>query len=129
MLEYLHGPDRGGDLAGLQGVSNELYEAAEIDGVRTAWQRFKNISWPLIVPTTTLLLITNTIGSFQAFVPFYVMTNGGPAGDTTSIVYFIYNFFASQTGVSAAGATLFLIFVLAITAVQLYATRQRETIY
>jgi multiple sugar transport system permease protein len=116
-------------LAGLQGVPGELYEAAEIDGVRTGWQRFRHISWPLIVPTTTLLVITNTIGSLQAFVPFYVMTNGGPAGDTTSIVYFLYNMYASQTGVASAGASIFLIFVLAITAVQLTLTRRAESIY
>jgi len=116
-------------LAGLQGVPNELYEAAEIDGVRSTWQRFRYISWPLVIPTTALLLITNTIGSLQAFVPFYVMTNGGPAGDTTSIVYFIYNLYASQTGVSAAGASIFLVFVLAITAVQLTVTRRAERIY
>ncbi len=116
-------------LAGLQGISSELYEAAEIDGVRTGWQRFRYISWPLLVPTTTLLLVTNTIGSFQAFVPFFVMTNGGPAGDTTTIVYFIYNYFTTNTGISSAAATLFLIFVLSITVVQLTVTRRRESVY
>jgi len=116
-------------IAGLEGISNDLYEAAEIDGVRSAWQRFRFISWPLIVPTTALLVITNTIGSFQAFVPFFVMTTGGPGGDTTSIVYYIYNNFASQTGLASAAATLFLIAVLAITAVQLSIARQREQVY
>ncbi len=114
-------------LAGLQSVSPQLYEAGEVDGIGNAWQRFRYISWPLLVPTTTLLIITNTIGSFQAFDPFYVMTNGGPSGATSSIIFFIYNTFATRTGVASAAATLFLIGVLIITAVQLIITRQQES--
>ena len=114
-------------LAGLQSVSPELYEAASIDGVSGAWQKFRHISWPLLAPTTTLLIITNTIGSFQAFVPFLVMTNGGPSGSTTSIVLYIYNTFATRTGVASAAATIFLIGVLLITAVQLTVSRRQES--
>jgi len=77
----------------------------------------------------TLLIITNTIGSFQAFVPFYVMTGGGPAGSTTSLVYYIFNNFAFRTGIASAAATLFLLGVLAITAVQLLVARQNEGYY
>ncbi len=113
-------------IAGLQGISNDLYEAAEIDGARTVWQRFRYISWPLLIPTTALLVITNTIGSFQAFVPFFVMTNGGPSGQTETIVYFIFNTFTNRTGVACAAATLFLVLVLVITAVQLRVTRRSE---
>ncbi|HEY6540458.1 MAG TPA: sugar ABC transporter permease [Ktedonobacteraceae bacterium] len=116
-------------LAGLQSISPELYEASQIDGVRNAWQKFRYISWPLLAPTTALLLITNTIGSFQAFDPFYVMTNGGPSGSTTTIIYYIYNTFATRTGVASAAATIFLIIVLIITAVQLTVTRRREVHY
>jgi multiple sugar transport system permease protein len=114
-------------LAGLQSINPDFYEAAQIDGIRNAWQRFRFISWPLLVPTTALLIITNTIGSFQAFEPFYVMTNGGPTGATTSIIYYIYNNFASRTGIATAAATLFLIGVLIITAVQLLVSRRQET--
>jgi len=113
-------------LAGLQSISPEYYEAAQIDGIRNVWQRFRYISWPLLVPTTTLLIITNTIGSFQAFVPFFVMTAGGPTGATTSIIYYIYNNFASRTGVATAAATVFLLGVLMITAVQLLVSRRQE---
>ena len=114
-------------LAGLQSINPDYYEAASIDGINNAWQRFLYISWPLLVPTTTLLIITNTIGSFQAFVPFYVMTNGGPSGATTSIIFFIYNTFATRTGVATAAATVFLLGVLMITAVQLLITSRQET--
>jgi multiple sugar transport system permease protein len=116
-------------LAGLQSISPELYEAASIDGVGNAWQRFRYVSWPLLVPTTTLLIITNTIGSFQAFEPFYVMTSGGPTGATTTIVFYIYNNFATRTGIASAAATVFLIFVLAITVVQLLVSQRTQKGY
>lgn len=114
-------------LAGLQSINPDYYEAGQIDGINNAWQRFIYISWPLLVPTTTLLIITNTIGSFQAFVPFYVMTNGGPTGATTTLVFYIYNNFANRTGVATAAATIFLLGVLMITAVQLLITRRQES--
>lgn len=113
-------------LAGLQSINPDYYEAAQLDGAGNAWQRFRYISWPLLVPTTTLLVITNTIGSLQAFVPFYVMTNGGPTGATTTLVFYIYNNFANRTGVATAAATVFLLGVLMITAVQLLITRRQE---
>jgi len=116
-------------LAGLQSINPDYYEAAQIDGIANAWQSFRYISWPLLVPTTTLLVITNTIGSFQAFVPFYVMTNGGPTGATTTLIFYIYNNFASQTGIATSAATLFLIGVLMITAVQLLVARRSESYY
>jgi multiple sugar transport system permease protein len=116
-------------LAGIQSISPELYEAASIDGISNGWQKFIYISWPLLAPTTTLLIITNTIGSFQAFVPFLVMTNGGPSGATTSIIFYIYNTFATRTGVACAAATVFLIIVLIITAVQLSISRRQESVY
>jgi len=116
-------------LAGLQSISPDLYEAASIDGISNGWQKFRYISWPLLAPTTTLLIITNTIGSFQAFTPFLVMTNGGPSGATSSIIFYIYNTFATRTGVASAAATFFLIVVLIITAVQLMVSRRQESVY
>src|SRR5260370_3783158 len=114
-------------LAGLQSINPDYYEAAQIDGIRNAWQRFRFISWPLLVPTTARLIITTTIGCFQAFEPFYVMTNGGPARATTAIIYCIYNNFASRTGVATAAATRVLLVVLAITAVAFLVSRRQET--
>ncbi len=116
-------------LAGLQSISPDYYEAAQIDGAGTAWQRFRYISWPLLTPTTTLLVITNTIGSFRAFVPFYVMTNGGPTGATTTLIYYIYNNFATRTGIASAAATVFLLGVLMITAIQLLISNRQASYY
>ncbi len=116
-------------LAGLQSISPDYYEAAQVDGIRNGWQRFRYISWPLLGPTTALLLITTTIFSFRAFDPFFVMTNGGPVGATTTVVLYIYNNYAGRTGVASAASTLMLIGVLMITAVQFLATRQRESYF
>ncbi len=77
-------------LAGLQGIPPQLYEAADIDGAN-GWQKFWNITWPMLGPTNFFIVIMSVIGGFQAFGEIYVMTGGGPAGSTTTIVYYIYN--------------------------------------
>jgi multiple sugar transport system permease protein len=78
-------------LAALQGVSQELYEAADIDGA-SRWQKFRHVTWPMITPTTFFIFIMAVIGGFQgAFMAAYIMTGGGPAGATTTMSYFIYN--------------------------------------
>jgi multiple sugar transport system permease protein len=78
-------------LAALQGVSPELYEAADIDGANK-WQKFWRITWPMVSPTTFFILTMSLIGGFQGgFEQAIVMTGGGPAGATTTISYYIYN--------------------------------------
>lgn len=77
-------------LAALQGIPNELYEAANIDGA-TKWQQFCHITWPMLSFVNFFIVIMGVIGGFQAFGVQYVMTKGGPAGSTTTIVYYIYN--------------------------------------
>ncbi|MCR2822986.1 carbohydrate ABC transporter permease [Lederbergia panacisoli] len=71
--------------AGLQGISQELYEAASIDGANTV-RKFLSITVPLLRPITFFLFIMNTITSFQVFDIVYIMTGGGPANATTTIV-------------------------------------------
>ena len=78
-------------LAGLQGINPELYEAADVDGA-TGWKKFWNITWPMLSPTTFFSFIMSLIGGFQGgFESAYVMTEGGPAGSTTTISYQIFN--------------------------------------
>jgi len=76
-------------LAGLQGVPNEFYDAAKVDG-SNSWQRFRFITIPLISSTTFFLLVIQMIGAFQLFAEPFVLTRGGPAQATLSIVYYIY---------------------------------------
>lgn len=77
-------------LAALQSIPEELYEAARIDGA-TAWQQFKKITWPMLSFVNFFIVVMGVIGGFQAFGVQYVMTGGGPAGSTTTIVYYIFN--------------------------------------
>ncbi|MDD3952337.1 MAG: sugar ABC transporter permease [Lentisphaeria bacterium] len=97
-------------LAGLSGVSQELYEAADIDGA-SPWQRFWSITWPQLSNITFFILIMAVIGGLQGgFEMAKAMTNGGPAGATTTLSYYIYieGFSTGRLGyASAVSWTLF----------------------
>lgn len=106
-------------LAGLQDVPRDLYEAARLDGAG-AWQQFRQVTVPLVRPTTFFLVVLNVIYSFQVFDLVYAMTNGGPGFATTTLPFFAYQygFEQRQQGYgSAIGLVLFLV-VLAFTALQ-----------
>ncbi|QNK40556.1 carbohydrate ABC transporter permease [Caproicibacter fermentans] len=77
-------------LAGLQGISKDIYEAAEIDGA-TKTQKFLKITIPLIRPTTYFVLINLIIGSFNVFFAVYMLTSGGPIGTTDVLQNYMYN--------------------------------------
>lgn len=76
-------------VAGLQNIPTQLYEAARMDGANT-WQQFKNITLPMLAPTTVFVSIIAMIGNFQLFTEPYVMTQGGPVNSTLSIVLLMY---------------------------------------
>jgi len=106
-------------LAGLQGVPRELNEAAEIDGA-TPVQRFFAVTWPSLYPTTFFIFVVSLIGAFQGnFEGPYMMTRGGPAGATTTVVYYIYNnaFAYFKMGYAAAIAWVLFAVILAVTVV------------
>ena len=106
-------------LAALQGIPQELYEAAEIDGA-TAWQTFWAVIWPMISPATFFILTMSIIGGFQGgFLNAYIMTRGGPSGATTTIEYYIFNnlYIYQHAGYAAAIAWLLFLAVLAVTIV------------
>ncbi|SCH33530.1 sn-glycerol-3-phosphate transport system permease protein ugpA [uncultured Ruminococcus sp.] len=77
-------------LAGLQGIPRYLYEAAEMDGANT-FQKFWNITVPMISPTTFFILITSIIDSFQVFEIVYTLTGGGPLDASRTLVTYIYD--------------------------------------
>jgi len=104
-------------LAGLQNIPPQLYEAADIDGA-SRWQKFWNITWPMLSPTTFFLFVLGMIGGFQGgFEAAYVMTRGGPAGSTTTISYYIYNnaFVWFHMGYAAAVAWVLFVLVFIVT--------------
>lgn len=76
-------------LAGLAGIPQDIYEAASIDGAGS-WDRLSQITLPLLKPTTMFVLVTQTIGAFQTFIVVQLLTRGGPAYSTQTLVYSIY---------------------------------------
>jgi multiple sugar transport system permease protein len=116
-------------LAGLQGINPEYYEAAQLDGVNSEWQMFRHISWPLLAPTTFLLVISTTIFTVRGFEPIFVMTAGGPVGATTTLVYYVFKKFPNLMGVSSAASTFLLVAIMLLTLAQYLANRQKEAYY
>lgn len=112
-------------LAALQGVPPELYDAASVDGA-SAWQRFRNVTVPMISPTTFFLLILQIIGAFQLFTEPFVMTNGGPANSSLSVVQYIYfsAFRDIRMDKASAMAWFLFIFIFAFTLLQNWLQRR-----
>lgn len=106
-------------LAALQGISETLYEAAEMDGA-TAWQRFRRITVPLLTPATFFVSMMLTINCFKVFDLILVMTNGGPGRATNVLVYMIYNqaFINFDYGYSSAIAMILFVIVMVVTVLQ-----------
>lgn len=106
-------------LAGMQGLPSDVLEAARTDGANR-WQTFTRIVLPLLSPTTFFLVITQTIGAFQAFDVIAIMTGGGPAGATTTLSWFIYDqaFTRLNVGYSAAAGTVMFLILMVITVLQ-----------
>lgn len=106
-------------LAGLQGVSNELYEAASIDGAN-GWQKFKKITWPMLSPTTFFVVVMLTINCFKVYDQIYMITQGGPGTSTLVLVYHIYNtaFVNYNYGYASTVALVLFVLVLAVTLIQ-----------
>lgn len=115
-------------LAGLQGIPESYYEAAQVDGAN-GWQRFRHITLPQLRATTLFVLVVSVIGAFQVFDPVYVMTpGGGPLFSTETVVTYIYYQGLQLLDLSYAAAIgvglLVLVFIL--TFVQLRVLRYRE---
>lgn len=114
-------------LAGLQTIPEEVYEAAALDGT-TRWEQFRHITLPLLKPTFVFVLITITIAAMSLFVQVDIMTDGGPLGSTSSIVYQIVQkgFQQQQIGYAAALSLVFFCLVLALALIQRRLTRDKD---
>ncbi|MDH2444660.1 sugar ABC transporter permease [Amnibacterium sp. CER49] len=114
-------------LAGLQGISPDLHESAQIEGA-SAWQRFRSITFPLLGPSTFFLLIMNVIYSFQVFDIVFVLTGGGPGNATEMLTTYAYQtaFTTRAQGYAAAIGMVLLVLILAFTGVQWRTNRTRD---
>jgi multiple sugar transport system permease protein len=113
-------------LSGLQTISAELYEAADIDGV-SRWQKFRYITWPGLRATRSLILVTITISALSLFTQVSVMTQGGPLDSTTTVVYQAVEsgFRQQETAYASAISLVFFVIVLIISAIQRILTREK----
>ena len=106
-------------LVGLQTVPKHYYEAADLEGANH-WQKFKNITLPMINPTIFMVVVLSTIGGFSLFIEPYIMTGGGPLNSTLSAVLYIYKqgFFYYHMGYSATLGLFFALLILSVVAIQ-----------
>lgn len=107
-------------LAGLQAIPQDLYDAAALDGASSS-RTLRSITLPLLGPSTFFLLITTMLSSLQSFDLIHAMTQGGPLGSTTTLMYQIYqeSFVSGRAGYASAVATILFVILLIITVVQL----------
>jgi multiple sugar transport system permease protein len=114
-------------LAGLQGIPENLYEAAGIDGANS-WQKFRNVTLPSLRNTFVFIIIATTIAAFALFVQVNVMTQGGPNDATTTVMYHVYTkgFREQNIGYGSAISVVYFVFILAIALVQRRVLTERK---
>src|SRR6266566_268918 len=106
-------------LAGLQGIPEEIYEAARLDGARGA-RMFTRITVPMVSPSLFFLLVVDTVAVLQAFTQIHLLTRGGPVDATRTLVYSIYldAFLNFQFGFASAESVVLFVLVLVLTLIQ-----------
>jgi multiple sugar transport system permease protein len=116
-------------LAALQGINHDLYEAAELDGAG-GWQKFLNVTWPSITPTTFFILMMLLVSTFKSYDTMYITTQGGPGEATKVLAYHIYNqaFVNNDFGYASAVAMVLFVIVAAVTVIQ-FKTEKKFTDY
>jgi multiple sugar transport system permease protein len=113
-------------LAGLQSIPQELYEAARVDGAN-AWQRFRNVTVPMLSPYILFNLIIGLIATMQIFSEAYIMTpNGEPFGSTLFYAYYLFQqaFQFFRMGYASSLAWILFIVVLLLTLLQLWLSKK-----
>ena len=116
-------------LAALQSVSRDLEDAARVDGAGP-WMRFRHVTLPAIAPTVLLVAILTVAGMFQLFAEPYVMTQGGPARSTVTVLYFMFEEGFKWWNLGSGSAVAFILFlcILAVTFVQLKVAKKAGAI-
>ncbi|NJM07787.1 sugar ABC transporter permease [Candidatus Gracilibacteria bacterium] len=113
-------------LAGLQGIARDLYDAAHIDGAG-AWERFWNVTLPGLSPIAFFLSVTSLLACFQSFDITKVLTNGGPANASTTLIFYLYDlgFVSYDAGRAGVVAVILFLIMLVLTLVQVRFTERQ----
>jgi multiple sugar transport system permease protein len=98
-------------LVAIKGIPLEYYESMQIDGA-SSWQRFWSITFPLLAPAHFFLTITNVIETFQLFGPIYIITKGGPAAGTWTLIFEVYSKAYQEFEMGYASAVSWILFLL-----------------
>jgi multiple sugar transport system permease protein len=114
--------------AGLAGIPDHYYEAAEIDGAGT-WAKFWKITVPLLSPTTLFVMVLSIIGSFQVFDLVYVLTYGGPLGSTKVLVFYLYEHAFRYFNMGYASAVAYILFAVVFVLTMLQIRFFRDQVY
>ena len=116
-------------LAGLQSISKDFYEAANIDGA-TAFQQFRKITFPLLMPSITINMVLNIIGGLKLFDVIVALTGGGPGNSSQSMSTFMYDLYFSRqdAGYAATQGVLmaFIILILSLLALVYFKSKEVE---
>ncbi len=106
-------------LSALQGIDENLYEAAAIDGI-TPWTKLTKIKIPLVMPSIYFVMLTAVIDAFQMFTEIFIMTKGGPGYSTYTVSYYLWSnaFEYSKMGYACAMAAVMFVIILAVTLIQ-----------
>jgi multiple sugar transport system permease protein len=115
-------------LAGLQGIPTDIVEASEIDGA-SSWRRFWHVTFPLLSPATFFVVVISLINGFQVFDQIYVMTGGGPAGASESLVMEIYDLTFRYNAAGEASALSWLLFILVMLLTLAQSRLQRRWVF
>ncbi len=107
-------------LAGLTAIDRTLYAAAEMDGVRSAWDRFRIVTWPMLGPTTLFVTTISVINAVKVFETVATMTQGGPAKASETLLWVIYHegFVYLHIGTASAMAVVFIALLLLLLVIQ-----------
>ena len=99
-------------IASLGNIDKSYIEAAKVDGANS-WQVFRNVTWPLLMPTTLYIIVISTINSFQIFSLIQLLTSGGPNYATSTVMYLVYEkaFKLGQFGYAAAMGVVLAILI------------------
>lgn len=114
-------------VSGMQSISRDIYESADLDGA-SWWQRERSITIPMLRRSIAMALILSVIGSFLSFTQFFILTQGGPGTETTTVVMNIYQraFVQLQVGAATAQSVVLVLVVGLVSAAQFWLLREKD---